>query len=363
MASILPGDPAPWFSAPTTTEPDVAFSQMAGRWAALCFHDNPRDPATAAMLAEIAGPNEIIDGHHLAFCGIVRDAADLGPAAALVRPSVRFFIDPEGGIARLYGVTRPQTLILDRGLRLVASIALDSPATHAARLLDLYKRLPRFPDPTIMPPHAPALLVPMVLEPAFCRALIAYFEAGGSQDSGFVRADLDGRTSMAIDHAIKKRRDRPIEDPRLREGLRERLTRRLFPELRKAFCFEATRIERYLVARYDAEEGGYFRLHRDNTTPGTAHRRFAVTINLNAEEYEGGDLLLPEYDHRAYRAPTGGALAFSCSLLHEAMPVTRGRRYATVPFLYDEEGARIRAANAASLTNPVLRAIAEADYD
>ena len=38
-------------------------------------------------------------------------------------------------------------------------------------------------------------------------------------------------------------------------------------------------------------------------------------------------------------------MVFSCSMLHEATPVTRGRRYAFLPFLYDEAGAAIRDAN------------------
>jgi predicted 2-oxoglutarate/Fe(II)-dependent dioxygenase YbiX len=42
-------------------------------------------------------------------------------------------------------------------------------------------------------------------------------------------------------------------------------------------------------------------------------------------------------------------VVFSCSLLHEAAPVTRGLRYATLPFLYDDEAARVRQANAHSL--------------
>ncbi|RMG07061.1 MAG: 2OG-Fe(II) oxygenase, partial [Cyanobacteria bacterium J055] len=46
-----------------------------------------------------------------------------------------------------------------------------------------------------------------------------------------------------------------------------------------------------------------------------------------------------------YEAPPGGAVVFSCSLLHEATPVTRGRRYAYLPFLYDDEAAKIRQAN------------------
>ena len=111
----------------------------------------------------------------------------------------------------------------------------------------------------------------------------------------------------------------------LRDGVRARLVRRVLPEIAKAFQFRATRIERYIIACYDAGEGGHFRPHRDNTTKGTAHRRFAVTVNLNAEDYEGGDLRFPEYDMRTYRAPTGGAVVFSCSIMHEATAVTRGQ--------------------------------------
>jgi predicted 2-oxoglutarate/Fe(II)-dependent dioxygenase YbiX len=115
--------------------------------------------------------------------------------------------------------------------------------------------------------------------------------------------------------------------------------------VKRAYQFEATRIERWLVACYDGGTGGHFRAHRDNTTKGTAHRKFACTINLNADDYDGGDLRFPEFGPRTYRAPTGGAVIFSCSLLHEARPVTRGRRYAFLPFFYDEAGAVLRERN------------------
>jgi predicted 2-oxoglutarate/Fe(II)-dependent dioxygenase YbiX len=104
-------------------------------------------------------------------------------------------------------------------------------------------------------------------------------------------------------------------------------------------------MERYIVSRYAAEEGGFFRAHRDNTTAGTAHRRFACSINLNADDYEGGDLRFAEFGSQTYRAPTGGAVVFSCSLLHEATPVTKGHRYAFLPFLYDEAAAQLRERN------------------
>ena len=100
------------------------------------------------------------------------------------------------------------------------------------------------------------------------------------------------------------------------------------------------------MACYDSSSGGHFRKHRDHTTKGTAHRQFAVTINLNAEDYEGGDLRFPEFGTRAYRGPTGSALVFSCCLMHEVTRMTRGKRYAFLPFLFDEEGARIRELNA-----------------
>ncbi len=70
-----------------------------------------------------------------------------------------------------------------------------------------------------------------------------------------------------------------------------------------------------------------------------------MTLNLNATEYDGGDLVFPEFGPRPYRAPTGAAVVFSCSLLHEATPVTRGKRYAYLPFLYDEAAARLREVN------------------
>ena len=76
-------------------------------------------------------------------------------------------------------------------------------------------------------------------------------------------------------------------------------------------------------------------LVRDNTTPATASRRFALTLNLNREEYEGGELLFPEYDDYRYKPPTGAAVIFACSLLHEALPVTRGQHFALLSFLLD----------------------------
>ena len=76
----------------------------------------------------------------------------------------------------------------------------------------------------------------------------------------------------------------------------------------------------------------------------TLHRRFAVSINLN-DDYDGGDLRFPEFGPRTYRPPPGGACVFSCSVLHEATSVTRGERFAFLPFMHDEAAEAIRVEN------------------
>ena len=42
-------------------------------------------------------------------------------------------------------------------------------------------------------------------------------------------------------------------------------------------------------------------------------------------------------------------------LLHEATPVTKGRRYAFLPFLYDDAAAQVRERNRQYLSDEVVR--------
>jgi predicted 2-oxoglutarate/Fe(II)-dependent dioxygenase YbiX len=111
--------------------------------------------------------------------------------------------------------------------------------------------------------------------------------------------------------------------------------------MRTAFNYEVSRFEDFRIACYDSARGGYFRPHRDNTTEGTAHRRFAMSLLLN-DDYEGGTLRFPEYGLHEYRPDAGSAVVFSCSLLHEATDVTRGQRFVLLSFFYGEKEAKIR---------------------
>lgn len=346
---LTQGDPAPWFTVKSATRPDFQFGTMAGRYIVLSFIGSAGQPAAPALLEGLkAGP---YDNDFASLFLVSNDPQDEAKARPAEARGVHVFWDSDARVARLYSVLREEgrqrqvdliSFVLDPRLRVLKVMPVRDPATHGREIADYLGTLP----PPRGPGQAPALLVPRVLEPEFCRQLIELYDAGSSVDSGFMRTDPGtGRTVLKKDYAVKRRRDVIIADEEIRRQIQMRLHRRLVPEIRKAFQFEASRIERYIVARYEPQDGSGFRPHRDNTTKGTAHRRFAVTLNLNAEDYDGGELVFPEFGATPWRAPTGGAVVFSCSLMHEALPVTKGARYCFLPFLYDEAAAKIRQEN------------------
>lgn len=338
------GDFAPTFTAATRVNSKFHFSTLPGRYVLLGFL--PNDPAArAAMMAAAQPYQRYFSDEQLLLFGVIRDAESI--ATAQNAPGLRWFFDADGELSRLYhaldasGTERPYWLLTDPMLRI-----LDKALPHEGA--QFFERLARRPNPDLhagVQMNAPVAIIPRVLEPELCRRLIEIYETQGGQRSGVMR-DVAGKTVGVLD-SMKSRRDVTLEDPDLRRAVLMRLSRRLTPEIKRVFNFQATRVERYLIACYDAGEGGYFKPHRDNETFATAHRRFAVSINLNAEDFDGGDLRFPEFGSRTYRPPTGGAVVFCCSLQHEATLVTRGRRFAFLPFLYDEEGQRIREQNLA----------------
>ena len=365
---LQPGDAAPWFKARTQSNPEYGFNTVGGRYVVLCFYGTLGEGRGREIVQRLLGRwRNRFDDDTTVFFGVSLDPEDeaTGRARQMV-PGVRHFFDFDGAVTRLFVAGEPSaqrlaqdgfTLLFDPFLRVIANIPFSDPAAHEAAFAAVFGTLPPPDRHTGAEVPAPVLVLPRVFEPAFCRALIELYESRGGNVSGFMRQGK-GETYGVIDNSFKRRRDVNLEEEEawepFRLGIRARVARRVAPAIRQAFNFGVTRIERYLVACYDAEEGGFFRAHRDNQTMATAHRRFAVTINLNAEEFDGGELRFPEFGQRSYRAPTGGAVVFGCGLLHEALPVTRGRRYACLPFLYDEEGARIRARNLQFLSDKVV---------
>jgi hypothetical protein len=328
------GEPAPWFTAPTASSPEFVFDSAAGRYVVMLFLPGEPEAAGRALKVLAAHQQLFDDDRALAFV-VAPEPALLGGMRDL--RGLRWIPDAERAVHRAFQADAPHWLLLDPALRAMDQAAIDAPEPLLARLAGFGAP----GDHAGAPLHAPVLVAPRIFEPELCERLIALHSGDGGAFTGVMR-DAGDRTVYVMD-ALKKRRDVTVRDPDLVAEIRERLERRLFPFIARAFGFHATRIERYLVSCYDEQDGGVFRPHRDNTTHGTAHRAFACSLNLN-DGFEGGDLRFAEFGAATYRPPVGGAVVFGCGLMHEALPVTQGRRYAFLPFLYDEAGARVLAA-------------------
>jgi predicted 2-oxoglutarate/Fe(II)-dependent dioxygenase YbiX/peroxiredoxin len=338
----------------------------------LCFFGSASDAQGRATLSAIMANRCHFDDDRACCFGVSLDPQD--EQQGRVReslPGIRFFWDFDGAVSRLYGVIPRELTDLGGQVPMVRSWMVLDPTLRIMKVIpftpdgsdrgDIFAYLDQLPPPERFAGFeipAPVLVLPNVFEPELCKELIGLYEARGGEASGFMR-EVDGKTVLVQDHGHKRRKDCEIEDRELIQRIQGRMMRRVTPEILKVYAFKANRMERYIVACYSAEDGGHFRPHRDNTTKGTAHRRFAVSINLNAD-FEGGELSFPEYGKRSYKAPPGAAVVFPCRLLHAVSKVTAGRRYAFLPFLYDDEAAKIREANNASLGEGVASYQAEA---
>lgn len=340
--SIHSGALTPRFVCATTSNPRYPSAAFGGRYVLMAFLPEPAAAADAAM-AHMVVHRALFDDVKISAFGVLRNESAI--AKARDQRGLRWFLDRDGAVARLFdalsaeGEAFPRWVLIDPN----ECVQAWAPIEEAERFFALVRGLPAPQDHAGVPLTAPVLITPRILDPDLCRRLIAYYDQDGGAPSGVMR-EVGGRTMPVFDD-YKRRRDATIDDPGLIAETHGALSSRLLPQIKKVFQFQVTRLERNIVACYDAADGGYFRAHRDDTTKATAHRRFACSINLNAEEFEGGDLRFPEFGPQTYRPPTGGAAVFSCSLLHEATPVTRGRRYACLPFFYDDTAAAVRRAN------------------
>lgn len=185
---------------------------------------------------------------------------------------------------------------------------------------------------------APALIVPRVFEPALCAELVALYDREGGLPSGSLQME-DGAPRLKVDPRYKSRHDYQRFDAAWTQRLSTLLVRRVLPEVDKCFAFRADSFEAFKLACYEAGDAdgsgqaGYHRPHRDNVTPDVEERRFALSVNLNTGDYEGGELRFPEYGPELFLPPVGAAAVFSSSMLHEALPVRRGRRLVLLTFL------------------------------
>jgi len=245
----------------------------------------------------------------------------------------------------------PVILVVDQGQRIVARLDATSPKDAVEAALAALGALPSEAPVTLSRP-APVLVVSNLFDSALCTQLIEAFEDGYQTVGALASVGLDGRAVNRVDEGKKHRRDVEIDPSSpLHAHVLDLLDRRLLPEIRRAFHAEIAHIDRVLIARYDAS-GGYFRRHRDNIAPHVAYRQFALSVNLNTQAYDGGELVFPEYSGHRYNPPAGAGIVFSGSLLHEALPIRRGQRYVLLTFLHDAAAEAGRQAYLASGGRP-----------
>ena len=227
------------------------------------------------------------------------------------------------------GLLRLRVIVLDPNQRVAATFegrALAA-ASEAMPALARSVRADGGAGQLLQTPMAPVLILPRVFEPEFCTQVIRLWGKGDHADSGV--SSRYGNVNVA---ELKRTEDYTIVEPMMQKAISDRLAYRIGPELTKVFAFDRQfTFDSHVVLSYSAEGKHFFGAHRDNGAPTTADRSFAVSLNLN-DDFEGGALVFPEYAAVRVSPPLGAAAVFSCSLLHQVLPVTRGRRFVLTTF-------------------------------
>ena len=319
------GDIAPAFRLAATSGEmiDPASDLVAGRPLLLLFRSGDTLPQGLDALLQQLGAT----GGRAVLVTAVGETASLDGFESAA--------DTDGAVRGLLGVSGETRLVLIAPNRHLAYTGADTAAAAAA-----LARIAETRASVAMTAHPPVLITPDIFSRADCQKLINIFAMQGQTfvepGHGTLPPGNADYKQKIPEYGRKDRIDHWIRQPETNAFIDDRLSRRLFPEIQKCFQYRITRREIYRIGSYEGERGGELHGHRDNTKPMVAHRRFACSINLNTEQFEGGELRYPEFGNQLYRPETGAAITFSCSLLHEPMHVTKGRRFVLLAFLYGE---------------------------
>lgn len=320
---VEPGEAAPDFVLPRG--PDGALvrfvSRVGGRPAVVVMAGGD-DPTARALAARLAEPTD--GGHDLDVHLVVGRRAD--------DDDDETWLDETGQAQAAWGVnaaTGPAVVVLDRCVRVVGV----GPAGDVDRATStVHGLVGRLTDPDRPSRPAPVLVVPDAIRVEMADRVRQAWQAADPVATG-VETTADGRRIEALDGLRKRRRDHVVTEPALLRELTRHVGRRVIPQVAKAFAFQAVGFEGFKVGAYDEEDEGFFHAHRDNLSPATAHRRFALSLVLD-DDHDGGELVFPEYGDATYRLAAREAMVFSGSLLHAVTPVTRGRRLVLLSFLF-----------------------------
>ena len=338
LPALSAGDIAPQCALPALDgrNVDIRADDIAGNPIVLLFC--PRfSEAVADAMAGVVAAQQYFSAAGARLFAITLDDAKVAQAQNIPFPVL---LDSDGTVFRTFDAEAreiPTTVVL-RPNQHVMAILKSSPSVQATEALAHVKRLAAERQPMLMTHHPPVLIVPDVLSAGDCRDLITIFHTRGQTfmppGPGIDYIGTDYKMRIP-EYGRADRIDHWIVDKSTTTLLHRRIEQRLLPEIAKAFQYRITRWERLRIGCYQGERGGELHGHRDNVEP-TPYRRFAMSINLNLEQFVGGELRFPEFGDQRYRPPNGTAIVFSSSLLHEALHVTSGRRLVLLAFLFGD---------------------------
>ena len=165
--------------------------------------------------------------------------------------------------------------------------------------------------------NVPFLLIENVLSPELIEKILHIYDTVNKQSH----------------NTTTKNRQHVHPNKELEIDIDNKLSRSLFPEIRKIFYFDVNYRELYKICSYDAETDGRFHAHRDTPYP-FQHRRYAMSLCLN-DDYEGGEFELPEYNFKI-KPKANSALIFPGICSHKVNQVTKGSRKVIITFYCSE---------------------------
>ncbi len=312
---------------------------LAGRPLLLVFEcaDCDGGETYARELAALRDQAGVVQAHDALVLAITRrNGEDNGHLLQREALSFTVLSDPEAKVYAACGLDPATldrttvTLVLDGNMRVV-KLFDGGGATRAEEIAQALASMTERKVPLPLGDHPPVLVLPRVLTPEDCAELIRVWQrpvrvwdSEGLANRGYHREQGDfkvrnkdyGRVVQLV-----------VRDAALQNYLDTKLQRRVMSEIAKAFQTKVSRREEYRIACYKAKEKGALGPHRDNPNQETRHRRFTISVTLNGGAFEGGALRFSEYSNQGYLVPSGTAIVWSCSLLHEVLPVTGGQRY------------------------------------
>lgn len=276
---LAPGEPVPHFTGQSPSQP-FNIGYMAGRFIALAFLPISTPlPEVRKFMAGLAAQDGLFDDSNCCFFGVLRHPEVIASAQDSP-PGIRWFLDHDGEIFRhlemfdAAGEEIAGWVVIDPMLR----VLVGAPLSETRDILSWVAALPP-PDEhaeTLLP--APVLMVPRIFEPDFCDELIAHHVADGGARGLMANMEEGEFKPATLNEAYRRTMDFPIRDPDLLHRVTTRLSRRLCPEIFRAFCLNPEAVDGLAVVSYDGREEGRFRAHRANVQEESRHRQIAFSI-------------------------------------------------------------------------------------